>query len=122
MAKHNITGLKGEDLAVRWLTDKGFRILERNWRSGHLEVDAIAVKNSKLHFFEVKCRRSGKFGYPETSISKTKLKNLMNAAEAYCNRHPGYKKVQFDVLSIFIFNEEATYFLIEDVYLVEPRR
>ena len=110
MAEHNITGSKGEDLAVRWLMDRGFEVIERNWRSGHLEVDAIASRNGRLHFFEVKCRRSGKFGYPETSISKTKLKNLMIAAEAYCNRNPGFKKVQFDVLSITI-GEKTDYFL-----------
>ncbi len=113
--------MEGEDLAKNWLVQKGFEIVERNWRSGHLEVDLIAVKNGRLHFFEVKCRRSEKFGTPETAISKTKLKNLMNAADIYCRRNPKYRKVQFDVLAITI-GEKTEYFLIEDVYLVEPRR
>ena len=64
------TGNYGEDLATAWIANKGYLIIERNWRHKHWEVDIIASKENKLHFFEIKTRRSAIFGHPEESIGK----------------------------------------------------
>ena len=51
-------GKNGEDLAVEYLVNKGYKILERNWRSGHKEIDIIAMDGDTLVVVEVKCRSS----------------------------------------------------------------
>jgi len=117
MAQHNETGEKGEKLAVEWLTAKGYKIREENWRHRHLEVDIIAEKGDTLHFIEVKTRRSTRFGNPEESINKQKMKNLKDAAEQYQRLNPGWKWIQFDVLAILFKPETVDYWLNQDVYL-----
>ena len=118
MPHHLETGILGEQLADKFLVKKGFTILNKNWRQGHWEIDIIAAKDDFLHFIEVKTRRSTKFGNPEESVSKTKLRNLIKAAEVYCSAYPNLKKISFDILSILILeNQPPDYFFIEDVYV-----
>jgi putative endonuclease len=111
------TGSKGEQMASVYLEQNGFSIIEKNWRFRHWEVDIIASKKDRLHFFEVKTRTSGKYGKPEESIGYQKMKNLKNAAEEYQYLNPQWKYIQFDVLAISLYNNEPVeYFYIEDVY------
>jgi len=118
MAHHNHTGLIGEQMAARYLTEKGFTILHQNWRHSHWEVDIIASLNNTLHFIEVKTRRTQKFGYPEDDVSKKKMENLINASEEYLVLYPQWKWIRFDILSItLIKNMPVEYFFIEDVYV-----
>ena len=118
MAHHNETGLLGESLAAKYLAEKGFLIYHQNWRHGHWEVDFIASYGDVLHFIEVKTRRTAKFGYPEEDVTKKKMENLSNASEEYLFLNPGWKRIQFDVLSITLLkNQPAAFFFIEDVYI-----
>lgn len=118
MAKHQLTGNDGEEMAARWLQQKGFILLERNWRHSHYEVDIIASNENVLHFIEVKTRRSTTFGTPEESVDQKKIMNLLKASEEYQHQHPEWKRIQFDVLSITIDQQNSIeYFFIEDVYL-----
>jgi Holliday junction resolvase-like predicted endonuclease len=66
-------GAKGEEIATDYLIEKGYTILERNWRHHHLEVDIIASKESLLHIIEVKTRHSLRYGRPEESITRDKM-------------------------------------------------
>ncbi|MEI8111614.1 MAG: YraN family protein [Chitinophagia bacterium] len=117
MQKNLETGNLGEELAANQLIEKGFIILERNWTHRHWEVDIIASFNNRLHFIEVKTRKSIRFGYPEESITREKMNHLKNAAEAYQEAHPEWKYIQFDVVAITL-NESSVkdFLLIEDVY------
>ena len=118
MAHHNLTGTLGEEMAVKYLQDKSYTILHRNWRHKNWETDIIASKNSTLHFIEVKTRRTSTFGYPEDDVSKKKMKYLMSAAEEFLLLYPGWKLIQFDILSIIMEkNKTPEFFLIEDVSL-----
>jgi putative endonuclease len=116
---HNQTiGNKGEDLAAAFLQDIGYTILERNWRFARSEVDIIAYKKPILHIVEVKTRTAHHFGLPEQSINKKKFKELQSAAEAYLEKYPQYKMLQFDILAISIINNKPIeYFFIEDYFL-----
>lgn len=117
MAQHNETGKKGEALAYTYFIENGYEILHKNWRYKHWEVDLIAHKNELLHFIEVKCRSSKQFGFPEESVSKKKIQNLINASVEFIYLYPQYKRVQFDVLAINLHkNAETEYLLIPDVY------
>ncbi len=118
MAKHIDTGKTGEAMGIAYLLEKGYFIKEKNWRHSRWEVDAIAEKETVLHFIEIKTRRSKKFGLPEERVGKKKIQNLINAAEEYLHLHPQWQRIQFDILSILIIKDKPIdYFLIEDVYL-----
>jgi putative endonuclease len=117
MNQNKVTGNKGEEMAAQWLEANGYALLEKNWRFKHLEVDIIAAKQNRLHFIEVKTRFSQRFGQPEESIRKEKMKNLKNAAEEYQYLHTEWKYIQFDVIAITLANDQLKdLFLIEDVY------
>ena len=49
-------GRRGEDIACKYLLDHGHTVVDRNWRSGHLEIDIVTVDPAGLHFVEVKSR------------------------------------------------------------------
>ena len=118
MARHNDMGKEGEALAAAYLTDRGYTILHRNWRYSHYEIDLIALKENILHFVEVKCRSSQRFGLPEAGVTKKKFQNLLQAADEFLFQHPEYRHVQYDILSITTRMRAAPeYFLLEDVYL-----
>lgn len=118
MAHHNTTGILGEEMAAKYMLDKGYVILYKNWRHKHWEVDIIASKVNKLHFIEVKSRRTKTFGHPEDDVSKKKITNLIGAAEEFLLQYPKWKLIQFDIISITIEkNKQPEILLIEDVYL-----
>ncbi len=118
MAQHNETGKKGEELAAEWLQQNGYEILHQNWRHRHWELDIIATKNNILHFVEIKTARSVKSGYPEQWVTKAKMKLLIQAAEEYQLQNPIWKRIQFNVLAITMYEGRKTeYLFLEDVYL-----
>ncbi len=118
MAKHLDTGKQGEDLAASWLQSNGFTILHRNWRFSYFELDVIATRNEFLHFIEVKTRTTDRFGHPEEDVTVKKLKRMMSAGEEFQFQNPGWKWVQYDILSILLHeHKEPDYFFIEDVSL-----
>lgn len=79
----------------------GFRILERNWVCRYGEIDLIAKRGREIRFIEVKYRTTSEFGYPEESVTETKLEHIRNAAERYLqNLDPRPKYYQIDVLAI----------------------
>jgi putative endonuclease len=118
MAEHNELGKQGEELAVDWLLKQNFVVLRRNFRYGRYEVDIIAGRHGILHFIEVKCRHSTKYGHPEEGVSKKKLEHLLQGSQGWLVRWPGHRRVQYDVLAITLRGSgPIEYKLFEDVYL-----
>jgi putative endonuclease len=118
MAHHNDLGKEGERLAETYLLEKGFSVLHRNWRHSRYEIDIIVLKNGVLHFVEVKLRSYADFGLPEESVTKKKIRFLLQAANEFLHRNPGYTDFRIDILSINTNrNTEKEFFFIEDVYL-----
>jgi putative endonuclease len=118
MAVHTELGKYGEQLAEKYLTEKGYKILYRNWRHSHYEIDVIAIRNDLLRIIEVKVRSTNNYGLPEENVTKKKLKFLLQATDAFLFKNPLYRNFQIDILSITLRqNAEPEYFLIEDVYL-----
>lgn len=117
MAKHNELGKQGEDIAVQYLTDKGYEILERNWRNIHKEVDIIAKDGQFLVFVEVKARRSNEYGEPDLAVTKRKQRMLIAAANAYITRNKLDVETRFDIISIIFKDGESVIDHIEDAFL-----
>ncbi|MGI9138172.1 MAG: YraN family protein [Sediminibacterium sp.] len=111
------TGFLGENIAVDYLTQNGFEILQRNWRYKHLEIDIIASKQGILHIIEVKTRSNIQHGYPEQAITSKKMQFLKNAAAHYQYEYAQWKYLQFDVAAIYLNDlKQWDLFFIEDVY------
>jgi putative endonuclease len=95
-----LQGLAGEDMAVNLLLQKGYKIIERNWRCGHLEVDIIAENEGYLVIVEVKTRKNAIFGSPEVFVDKQKQRHLIRAAMYYAKFKHITKEIRFDIISV----------------------
>jgi putative endonuclease len=111
---HLEVGKKGEDLASEYLTGKGYIILERNWTFEKAELDIIAIKEGLLVFVEVKTRRSDFYGDPEDAVTPAKIKNILNAAEAYIEEKDMDNEIRFDIISIIMKGEITEITHLED--------
>jgi putative endonuclease len=100
-------GLKGEQLAVRYLRKKHFRILSQNFRTKYGEIDIIAQQGKLLVFCEVKTRLSNEFGEAVEAITSYKMKKLKKLAEIYLAQYlkdNEITEVRFDVITITFEN------------------
>jgi putative endonuclease len=100
MAKHTELGQLGEVEAQRYLVEKGYRLLDLNWRFGHEEVDIIAMNSKILVFAEVKTRTNNAFGEPQEFVSKAKQRHLIRAANAYVERKDLFNEIRFDIIAV----------------------
>lgn len=99
MARHNETGRWGEALAAEYLVTQGYAIRERNWHSGHYEIDIVAYKGSRIVFVEVKTR-SHEDDDPLEAVDKNKTLRLVRAAVAFVNAYKVDHEIQFDLIAI----------------------
>ena len=121
----NPIGILGEAEAARMLEDKGLRVIEHNWRMGHLEIDLIATNKTTIVFAEVKARTST-FGdkMPEEYVDELKQRRMVAAANAYIKYHKIEKTPRFDIIGIIIdpATQEITYRChLEDAFVPRLR-
>lgn len=116
MADHNELGKRGELLAFSFLRDKGYTILQTNWRRGKLEIDIIALDGDELVFVEVKTRTTALFGEPEDAVNPQKRRHLIQAANAYVIKSGYDKGSRFDVISIIIEKDNCIIHHIPDAF------
>ena len=102
MAEHNDLGKWGEDEAALYYEDKGYEILERDWKVGKRDIDLIALTEDKgtLVFVEVKTRQNNDLQEPEEAVDVKKMRNLAIAANAYVKLHGLDMDVRFDIISV----------------------
>ena len=93
-------GQGGEDRAAAYLKSKGYKILERNWRSTAGELDIIASRKGVLVFIEVRTLESPHFGFPEESVGPHKQRQLARLATAYIQKVKHTGDWQIDVIAI----------------------
>ena len=117
MANSNSLGKIGEDLAAQYLIDKGYVILERNWRAYRKEIDIIAIDGKDIVFIEVKTRNSNEFGNPEMAVNRKKRAHIYAAASAYYFKHKIDLDVRFDIISILYHHGNPEINHIEDAFL-----
>ena len=98
-------GRRGEDVACEFLTGKGHIIVQRNFRSGHLEIDIISLDRNGVHFVEVKSRVAPVMVSPEENVTMSKQRKVADAALRYLNmakdkRIPPDAEVNFDIVAV----------------------
>ncbi len=116
MAVHNELGKAGEELAVEHLTQKGYKILETNWRYARAEIDIIAKWEEILIFVEVKTRSDNYFGEPETFVTQHKMEMMTSAASVFMDEVNHDWEYRFDVISVIIRQSKNYIKHIEDAF------
>ncbi|OQB24761.1 MAG: hypothetical protein BWY11_00878 [Firmicutes bacterium ADurb.Bin182] len=99
--KTSETGRSGEDLALKYLTAKKYKPVERNYRAGRYEIDLIMRHREVLVFVEVKSRHPGSFGLGREAVDKFKQHNIITAAKFFCKQHDCFQEpMRFDVVEV----------------------
>ena len=120
MAQHNILGHQGEELAVTFLEEKGYTILDRNWKLGDLETDIVAKQDDEIVFVEVKTRASLSWGAPEEAVDELRKRRMTAAANAYLKFHRLDNPFRFDIIAIVLNQREQTINHIEQAFSPRP--
>lgn len=101
------TGSAGEQIAVKFLEGAGHTVLDRNWRTGHLELDIVSVKEGGIHFVEVKSRVFPMEAEPEANVGPAKQKRLVAAARKWLKmKGCSGMECSFDVVCV-VFKDET---------------
>ena len=100
----------GEKIAVRYLRLHGYTVKERNWRTGHLELDIVASTWRELVFAEVKTRTYTKDSLqdappPKNAVHAEKQRLTRQAAQKYLYEHPTKKQPRMDVIEVWLLKE-----------------
>ena len=95
----NLAGARAEDLCAELLRAAGMRLLARNWRCRHGEIDLIAEEDGTVVFAEVRSRASDAFGGAAESITAAKRSRLLAAARLYLSGRPE-AHCRFDVFLV----------------------
>lgn len=117
MAKHNIIGKVGENIAEKWLISKDFRIIERNYRKKWGEIDIVARGTGKIHFVEVKSvsyETKWDLEYavthetwrPEENVHREKIRRLKNAIQTWILENKYKGEFQIDILMVRIVEDD----------------
>ena len=95
-------GVRGEDIAARWLEQRGMTILERNWRGRHGELDIVALDGPTLRIVEVKTRLQGNEETLSGSLGADKLRALRRTAQDFLAASAGLpaEEVFFDLVVV----------------------
>ena len=101
-------GNKGEQIASEYLSDKGYRIIDRNYHTRYGEIDLVAREGEALVFIEVKTRTNTTFGLPEVSVTPEKLEKIENAILLWLQEHPDYPDDwRIDVIAILLKKDKT---------------
>ena len=99
--KNKITGDIGECKAAKYLVDKGYEIIETNYKNKIGEIDIIAQDENRIVFVEVKARATAKFGYPREAVNIYKQNKIKMVADIYLkSKHLTNSYIRFDVIEI----------------------
>lgn len=105
-----VKGKKGETVAVKFLIDNGYKIIQQNYKNKIGEIDIIAEKDNRIIFIEVKYRQTAKFGYPRESVNYYKQKKIKQVALTYLKQKSKTDAlIRFDVIEIL--DEKLTHLI-----------
>jgi putative endonuclease len=113
----HVVGKAGEEVAIQYLCQRGYQILERNYRCRFGEIDLIARDGGTLAFIEVKTRRSKRFGPAAAAVTSEKQRHLIKAAQLYLiQKRQAYALCRFDVVTIELDAQTSRIELIKDAF------
>ena len=97
----------GEEFACQFLKKNGYKIVERNHRESHKEIDIIATNKDYIAFVEVKTRSVeddlyNPYGSPASAVNSAKQRNLISGARSYLRANPTNKQPRMDVIEVYL--------------------
>lgn len=108
---NRVVGTVGEEIAAKHLTEKGYKIIERNHRTKFGEIDLIAVYKNLLIFVEVKLKVGDQFGAPEEMINPRKVYQVKKTAQMYTLKNPDiaakFPTFRIDAVCIVLNNDKS---------------
>jgi putative endonuclease len=95
-------GADGEDAAARWYVERGYTVIERNWRCREGELDLVLAKDRLVVICEVKTRSSARFGTPFEAVGWAKQHRLRRVAAQWLRQSAPFRpeQVRFDVAGV----------------------
>lgn len=102
------SGQLGEEHAVQFLTENGYKILAKNEIVGKTEIDIVAQKNEEIVFVEVRTREKNKFVLPEETITNKKMSAMLKAAKLWTSKYnyDGYYRI--DLIAVTVVDGVVT--------------
>ncbi len=101
-----------ESVVSKWLSQKGYKILSRNFTIKGGELDIVAIDGDTLAFIEVKARHAGydsaKYGRPSRAVDYLKRQRVALTAQAFLRQYPSKRHKRFDVIEVIV-DEQPTY-------------
>lgn len=118
MSKENLRfGRRGEDRAADFLVSRGYKLLQRNYKSKLGEIDIIARDKETVCFIEVKSRNTVRFGLPQEAVSRLKQKQIAKVATMFLKENNLLDSfARFDVVSVLFSGEKENIELIKDAF------
>jgi len=101
---NKVTGNRGEAIAAEYLQKKGYKIIERNFRTRFGEIDIVCWDGKILVFVEVKTKMGHDFGEPEEMVNKRKLSQVKRMGEVYVQDKGLGCLCRVDVVAIVLEN------------------
>jgi putative endonuclease len=116
-AARQALGELGERIAERWLRERGWRVVQRRFRSGHRDIDLVVEQDGLIAFVEVKARRGSGFGGPVEAVNWRKQKELGRSARVWVSRHGRSSDAyRFDVVGVLVEGERVRIRHIEGAF------
>ncbi len=99
---HLETGKRGEEIAKKYLEKKGYKIIERNYKTKYAEIDLVARQKNELVLVEVRTKIGNDFGAPEDTINDKKRRKLRGNALAYARGAKWKGSLRIDAVCIVL--------------------
>ncbi len=122
-----VMGLKGENVAARWLKVHGWSIAERRFQNGHRDIDLVATREDRdsgrmVAFVEVKTRATNSFGGPVAQVSWRKQRELSRSAKVWMSRfqRPG-DTFRFDVIGVILSTKHVKIQHVENAFVLPSK-
>ncbi|MEP6989732.1 MAG: YraN family protein [bacterium] len=107
----------GERVAERWLRQRGWRVMQRRFRSGHRDIDLVVESEGVVAFVEVKARRGDTFGDPVEAVNWKKQKELGRSARVWIARHGRNDEAyRFDVVGVLVSGDRVRVRHVADAF------
>jgi putative endonuclease len=118
-AARQALGEIGERIAERWLRQRGWRVVQRRFRTGHRDIDLVVEQEGTIAFVEVKARKGDSFGDPVAAVNWKKQKELGRSARVWIARHGRREEAyRFDVVGVLVNGNRVRVRHVENAFFL----